>query len=92
MTAQELCDPETNLRASAKYLRTLYDKYGNWRVALVAYNWGPGHVDEWVRGNRDIYSGSLKYADKVLAAVETYGGVLAGLDVARPTSMFRVAV
>lgn len=37
-------DPESNLEASAKYLKQMYDIYGDWDYALAAYNGGPGNV------------------------------------------------
>ena len=43
-----LYDPETNIRYGAAYLSRLYDKYGDWTLALCAYNAGPGRVDEWL--------------------------------------------
>jgi soluble lytic murein transglycosylase-like protein len=39
-------DPKANVMGGAKYLRTLIDKYkGNLRLALAAYNAGPGTVE-----------------------------------------------
>jgi soluble lytic murein transglycosylase-like protein len=34
------------------FLRSLYDQFGSWSLALAAYNWGPGNVakhtvDQW---------------------------------------------
>jgi len=37
-------DPEKNARGSARYLKYLYDKFGDWRVTLAAYNAGEGLV------------------------------------------------
>jgi soluble lytic murein transglycosylase-like protein len=37
-------DPAQNAQGGAKFLASLYQKAGNWPVALAAYNWGPGHV------------------------------------------------
>ncbi len=40
-------DPKANVMGGAKYLRTLIDKYkGNLRLALAAYNAGPGTVEK----------------------------------------------
>jgi hypothetical protein len=37
-------DPEASIWAAAKYLKQLYNKFGNWKEALAAYNWGQGNV------------------------------------------------
>jgi len=38
--------PETAARAAAKHLRQLYTKFGNWRLAIAAYNSGEGRVEK----------------------------------------------
>ena len=37
-------DPEQNLEGGARYLATQYKTFGSWRLALAAYNAGPGAV------------------------------------------------
>lgn len=37
-------DPNKNLTAGAQYLKDMYDQFGDWRLALAAYNAGPGRV------------------------------------------------
>lgn len=37
-------DPEMSTDAAAKYLKSLYRMFGDWELALAAYNCGPGNV------------------------------------------------
>lgn len=62
-----LTDPGHNLRLGISYLKHLEDSYNGNRVfALVAYNWGPGHVDSAAGGKRRIPKECMKYALKII--------------------------
>jgi len=60
-------DPDQNVGAGVKYLRRLLDRYDNdERLALAAYNAGPGAVDRY---GHDVppYQETRNYVRKVLA-------------------------
>jgi len=40
-------DPVQNLEGGAKYLKEQYREFGSWRLALAAYNAGPGAVKKY---------------------------------------------
>ncbi len=40
-------DPAQNLEGGARYLKTQYKEFGSWRLALAAYNAGPGAVKKY---------------------------------------------
>jgi membrane-bound lytic murein transglycosylase D len=45
----ERMDPEKSTDAACRYLKQLYSIFGNWELALAAYNSGPGTVRKAVR-------------------------------------------
>ncbi len=45
----ERSDPVLSTEAACKYLAKLYDIFGDWDLALAAYNSGPGNVNKAIR-------------------------------------------
>ncbi len=77
---EERRDPVKSCRASARYLRHLYESSGDWYLALAGYNAGPGTTQRAAAGlNSQNYwdmarSGYLRnetkhYVPKLLAAI-----------------------
>lgn len=62
-----LYDPLFNIRLGIAYLKELEAGYnGNLLFALVAYNWGPGHVQAAAEGKRRLPRQCMKYALSIL--------------------------
>ena len=77
--------PEHSTRAAARYLRDLYQMFGDWKLAIAAYNAGEGRVQRIIKrtGIRDfdemsrrglLPAETRKYVPAVLAAWSRVGG------------------
>ena len=76
----ERFDPEKSSKAYAQYMKTLYNQFGDWYLAMAAYNWGPGNVqravmrtgyaDFWELYRRNVLPAETKnYVPGIIAAI-----------------------
>jgi len=61
-------DPVDNLRGGIAYFADLLREFGNVRDALTAYNAGPEHAWQVVRGERRIFPETRRYLDAIATA------------------------
>lgn len=74
-------DPIASLDYAATWMARLHNQYGSYKVALAAYNWGPGNVAGW-NGQRDTLPDETRhYLDVILGPAWTEpSGTLGGAD------------
>ncbi|HEU5340604.1 lytic transglycosylase domain-containing protein [Edaphobacter sp.] len=76
----ERFDPEKSSKAYARYMKSLYDQFGDWYLAMAAYDWGPGYVqravmktgyaDFWELYRRGVLPAETKnYVPGIIAAI-----------------------
>lgn len=59
-------NPAQNLEGGARYLAQQYRKFGTWRLALAAYNAGPGAVEKY--GDVPPYRETKNYVKVILGS------------------------
>jgi membrane-bound lytic murein transglycosylase D len=59
-------------RAALDYLQKLYDMFGDWHLALAAYNWGEGSVSRAIEKNRRAGKGTAYTDLKMPAETQHY--------------------
>ncbi len=72
-------DPEKSTRAAARHLKDLYNQFGDWYLAMAAYNSGPGTVqravertgyaDFWELYRRNVLPGETRNYVPIILAV-----------------------
>ncbi len=79
----ERVDPEKSARAAARYLRQLHTRFGDWPLALAAYNAGPGRIRRTLNENQaktfaaiaeTLPAETRMYVPKVLATLAVRTG------------------
>ena len=79
----ERTDPEKSARAAAQLLRHLHDRFGDWPLALAAYNAGEGRVGRALAGRQARQFAEIEpalpaetrlYVPKVYATIAVRGG------------------
>jgi soluble lytic murein transglycosylase-like protein len=70
MGAENLFNPEQNIAAGTKYLRYLFDRFGDERTVLAAYNAGEGNIERF--GGVPPFNETQTYVERVARRTKQY--------------------
>lgn len=68
-------DVRANILAGAAYLREMWDRYRDVRLMLAAYNAGPGRVDAYAAGRRDLPAETIANIAAIAPEVALVSGI-----------------
>jgi hypothetical protein len=90
-------DPIENRELGRAYLAHMFRRYNNWEDAVIAYNWGPRNLDNWIGAGRppEGFSALIRtYLGRVMHEAETLaeGRVLAAAAPRSPTTITGAAL
>lgn len=89
LPADELWDPETNIRTGVRHLSDLHAAFGSWDLALVGYYAGPGVARAGMnRASADV----RRYVAAVQGNRSSFGGSAEEFQVASASPVSRPAV
>ncbi len=76
---EDIYSPDCNIHLGCSYISRLFDKYGDMRLAVAAYNAGVGNVDKWLKEDSELenipYKETRNYVKKVFSAFERYNSL-----------------
>ena len=61
-------DPLQDIQTAAKYLVQLFKQFGDWKLAIAAYNDGPGNIRAWLGGRHALPKETQEYVANVVGA------------------------
>jgi membrane-bound lytic murein transglycosylase D len=88
----ERFDPEKSTIAYAHYMKALYNQFGDWYLAMAAYDWGPGNVQRVV--SRTGYADFWELYRRNALPTETKNyvpGILAAIIMAKNPQQYGLA-
>ncbi|MGH9483751.1 MAG: lytic transglycosylase domain-containing protein [Terriglobales bacterium] len=69
---------QADAATSAQALAGYYRQFGDWQVALAAYNWGPGNVSKWINAGEpagQLPTETSNYIGRIASALTLQGGL-----------------
>jgi hypothetical protein len=71
-------NPTKDIRTAGQYLASLEKSFGNWQLALAAYDWGPGNLRKWEHAGSkwaDLPPETQNYVTQIITDVPVQGAL-----------------
>ncbi|MDE0853083.1 MAG: transglycosylase SLT domain-containing protein [Nevskia sp.] len=65
----DVTDVTSSIYGAAHYLADLYNEFGDWNLAVAAYNGGPGTIQKWVDGTGSLSAQTNNYVARITGYV-----------------------
>jgi soluble lytic murein transglycosylase-like protein len=69
-------NPQTDIATAGQYLESLYTQFGDWQVAVAAYNDGPGNMNAILNGTKTMPLETQNYVADIFADVPVQGSLV----------------
>lgn len=69
-------NPMDDIATAGQYLAKLYQEFGDWQLAVAAYNDGPGNVKAYLAGTKTLPLETQNYVAGVFADVPIQGSLI----------------
>ncbi len=67
---------QADVRTAGNLLVSLYQKYGDWQLAIAAYNDGQGNIDGYLAGTRSLPLETQQYVADIVGDVPVAGSMV----------------
>jgi soluble lytic murein transglycosylase-like protein len=69
-------DPQADIATAGAYLAKLYGEFNDWQLATAAYNDGPGNINAYIAGTKQLPLETQNYVADVFADVPVQGSLI----------------
>jgi soluble lytic murein transglycosylase-like protein len=69
-------NPQTDIATAGTYLASLYQTFQDWQLAVAAYNDGPGNINAYLAGTKQLPDETQNYVADVFADVPVQGSLI----------------
>ena len=69
-------NPVADIYTAAAELQRLYNRFGDWQLAIASYNWGQGNVSQFLQGKKAMPTETKNYIAEVFTDIPITGTLM----------------